>query len=162
MDGRPKRSEATYLAAGKDRYGERRGLGISEIAFKVAQADIPGVLILENTFHAPGGPARHLHHDQDEWFYIAEGEFLMEIGSERFELRQGDSIFGPRGVPHVWAYTGSATSAAQGRIVIAFFPAGQMEAFFREATKANAMPPQDPELWRRHGMELLGPPLLRG
>ena len=26
-------------------------------------------------------------------------------------------------------------------------------------TKANAMPPQDPALWRAHGMELLGPPL---
>jgi len=38
-------------------------------------------------------------------------------------------------------------------------PAGKMEAFFREVTKANAMPPQDPELWRAHGMELVGPPL---
>jgi len=28
-----------------------------------------------------------------------------------------------------------------------------------EVTKANAMPPQDPELWRAHGMELVGPPL---
>jgi hypothetical protein len=40
-----------------------------------------------------------------------------------------------------------------------FTPAGKMEAFFREVTKANAMPPQDAELWRAHGMELLGPPL---
>jgi len=38
-------------------------------------------------------------------------------------------------------------------------PAGKMEAFFRAVTKANAMPPQDPALWRAHGMELLGPPL---
>jgi hypothetical protein len=36
---------------------------------------------------------------------------------------------------------------------------GQMEAFFRTVAQANAMPPQDPELWRAHGMELLGPPL---
>ena len=43
---------------------------------------------------------------------------------------------------------------------IAFLPAGKMEAFFREVTKANAMPPQDPELWHAHGMELHGPPLL--
>ena len=35
---------------------------------------------------------------------------------------------------------------------------GAMEAFFRKVTQANAMPPQDPELWRAHGMELLGPP----
>lgn len=147
------------IATGEDRYGERRGLGISVIAFKVTPADSAGILVLENTFYAPGGPARHLHHHQDEWFYIAQGKFLMEIGTERFELREGDSILGPRGTPHVWAYTGGAESGAPGRIVVAFFPAGQMEAFFREVTKANAMPPQDPELWRRHGMELLGPPL---
>jgi hypothetical protein len=34
-----------------------------------------------------------------------------------------------------------------------------MEAFFREVTRTDAMPPQDPALWRVHGMELLGPPL---
>ncbi len=44
-------------------------------------------------------------------------------------------------------------------MLIAFMPAGKMEAFFREVTRANAMPPQDPALWRAHGMELMGPPL---
>ena len=34
-----------------------------------------------------------------------------------------------------------------------------MEAFFREVTKAGAMPPQDSGLRRAHGMELVGPPL---
>jgi hypothetical protein len=32
-----------------------------------------------------------------------------------------------------------------------------MEAFFREVTRANAIPPQNPEFWRAHGMELVGP-----
>ena len=49
--------------------------------------------------------------------------------------------------------------AGRGRILVTFLPAGQMEAFFRIVTRANAMPPQDPQLWRDHGMELLGPPL---
>jgi len=44
-------------------------------------------------------------------------------------------------------------------MLITFLSAGKMEAFFREVTKANAMPPQDPELWCAHGMELLGLPL---
>jgi hypothetical protein len=48
---------------------------------------------------------------------------------------------------------------AGGKILIVFTPAGQMEAFFREVTQANAMPPLDPALWRAHGMEILGPPL---
>jgi quercetin dioxygenase-like cupin family protein len=142
--------------AGADRFGEHRGLGISEIAFKVVPQDSGGLLVLENTFHARGGPARHLHHDQDEWFYALEGEFAIEVGAERYTLHPGDSLLAPRKVPHVWAYVGGA---ARGRILITFLPAGQMEAFFREVTKANAMPPQDPAVWRAHGMELVGPPL---
>jgi hypothetical protein len=44
-------------------------------------------------------------------------------------------------------------------MLITFMPAGKMEAFFREVTKVNAMPLQNPELWRTYGMELIGPPL---
>lgn len=40
-----------------------------------------------------------------------------------------------------------------------FLPAGQMEAFFRKVTRADAMPMPDPALWRAYGMELVGPPL---
>ena len=143
------------VAAGEDRFGENRGLGISTIDFKVSPKDGSGLLILENTFHAKGGPPRHLHHDQDEWFYAVEGEFIIEVGSERIWMKPGDSLLAPRRVPHVWAFIGDI----RGRMLIAFMPAGKMEAFFREVTQANAMPPQDPALWRDYGMELLGPPL---
>lgn len=146
---------ALVVAAGEDRFGEQRSLGVSTIAFKVVPHDSSGLLILENTFHTKGGPARHLHYDQDEWFYVLEGQFLIEVGQQRWQLQPGDSLLAPRQVPHVWAFVG----AGQGRILITFQPAGQMEAFFREVTKANAMPPQDPQLWRAHGMELIGPPL---
>ncbi len=146
---------AILVAADQDRFGEHRGLGISSIAFKVTPQDSHGLFILENTFTAPGGPARHLHYEQDEWFYVVEGEFIFEVGQDRFRLKPGDSLLGPRQVPHVWAFAGGM----RGKILIAFMPAGKMEAFFREVTKANAMPTQDPELWRAHGMELLGPPL---
>jgi hypothetical protein len=78
-----------------------------------------------------------------------EGEFLFEVGAERFQLHLGESLLAPRRVPHVWAFVGEG----RGRILVAFFPAGKMEAFFREVTRANAMPPQDPGLWRAHGME---------
>jgi quercetin dioxygenase-like cupin family protein len=144
------------IASGQDRFGEHRGLGVSMLDFKLSTGDTDGGLfVVENTFHEKGGPARHLHHDQDEWFYALEGEFRFEIGQERLTLKTGDSVIGPRRMPHVWAYTGGGT----GRILVAFAPAGKMEEFFRQITKANAMPPQDPALWRAYGMELLGPPL---
>ncbi|GAB1422505.1 hypothetical protein MASR2M15_27390 [Anaerolineales bacterium] len=144
-----------FIAAGEDRFGESRSLGVSSITFKVVPQDSDNLLVIENTFHHKGGPARHLHHDQDEWFYCVKGEFIIEVGQERFSLHPGDALFAPRKVPHVWAYVGNQT----GTMLITFTPAGQMESFFREVTKANAMPPQDPQLWRAHGMELLGPPL---
>ena len=147
---------AFLVAANEDQFGENRGLGVSSITFKVTPKDSNGLFIIENTFHTQGGPARHLHYDQDEWFYVVEGEFILEVGQEKFSLKPGDSLLAPRSVPHVWAYAGGTT---RGRILIAFMPAGKMEAFFREVTQANAMPPQDPALWRAHGMELLGPPL---
>lgn len=143
------------VGANEDQFGEHRGLGVSEITFKVTPKASNDIFIIENTFHEKGGPAKHLHYDQDEWFYAVEGVFLFEIGQEQFRLQPGDSVLAPRKIPHVWAYSGTQ----RGRILIAFKPAGKMESFFREVTKANAMPPQDPELWRSHGMELLGPPL---
>jgi quercetin 2,3-dioxygenase len=86
---------------------------------------------------------------------VVEGEFILEIGPERLRLNRGDSVLAPREVPHAWAYVGDTT----GRLLVTFLPAGKMEAFFREITKANAAAPQAPELWRAHGMELKGPPL---
>ncbi len=147
---------AVSVVAGEDRFGQVRSLGISTIQFKLTSQDTGGLFILENTFHARGGPARHLHFDQDEWFYAVEGEFVIEVGQDRTRLRPGDSLLAPRRVPHVWAHVGNGL----GRILIAFTPPGMMEAFFREVTTTNAMAPQNPELWRDHGMELLGPPLV--
>lgn len=57
---------ALLVASGKDRFGEHRRLGISTIAFKVVSQDGTGLLIIENTFREKGGPARHLHYNQDE------------------------------------------------------------------------------------------------
>ncbi len=133
--------------------GEHHGLGVSVLDFKLPTGDADsGLFVVENTFHEKGGPAPYLHHEQDEWFYALEGEFRFEIGEQHLTLKPGDSVLGPRRVPHVWAYTGGGT----GRILVAFAPAGKMEAFFREITKANAMPPQDPALWCASGMELVG------
>ena len=147
------RATAGVVMAGEDLSGERHGLGVSVIAFK---AITPELLVLENTFHAPGGPPRHLHLAQDEWFYALEGEFVVEVADVRHVLRPGDSVLGPRRVPHVWACTG------RGRLLVAFTSAGAMEAFFREVTRADAMPSQDPAVWAAHGMEVVGPPLSPG
>ncbi len=141
--------------AGEDRFGEYRGLGISRIDFKLSAQDSDGnLLILENSFREKGGPARHLHYEQEEWFYAVEGEFIIEVGQQRSRLKPGDSLLAPRGF-----LTSGRLPAADSPDPDRLYPCGQDGGIFREVTKANAMPPQDPELWRMHGMELLGPPL---
>jgi quercetin dioxygenase-like cupin family protein len=56
-------------------------MGITTLAFKVATADTgAGLFVIEQTNHAKGGPPRHVHPDQDEWFYVVAGEFVVEVG----------------------------------------------------------------------------------
>jgi mannose-6-phosphate isomerase-like protein (cupin superfamily) len=148
------------VAAGQDRFGEHRALSINSIDFKVTTQDSENLFIAEVTFHAKGGPPRHLQYEQDEWFYVLEGEFIFEVGFEgsveRRRLTAGDSLLAPLRVPHVWAFVGEGV----GRILTVCMPAGKVEAFFREISKVNAPPASDPEVWRAYGMEYLGPPLL--
>ena len=139
-----------------DRHGVHRNVGIGILSFKVTTADSNGtILVAEIAHHAKGGPPRHLHLDQDEWFHVMEGKYIVEIGDERYLLGPGDSAYGPGGVPHCWANV----SEGPGRITFVFTPAGRAEAFFLEITKANAMAPTDPAFWLPFKMALVGPPL---
>ena len=47
-------------------------------------------LVVEIAHRAKGGPPRHLHHHQDEWFHVIEGEYIVEIGEERYRLGPGE------------------------------------------------------------------------
>jgi RNA polymerase sigma factor (sigma-70 family) len=81
--------------------------GANEVAFKVAAQDTHnGLFTIEQISQRKGGPPRHLHHAQGEWFYIMEGEYVFEVAEQRMRMRPGDSLIGPRGVAHVWAYVG--------------------------------------------------------
>ena len=161
---RPEGAERHGFRVGsdQDRFGERRKVfGFLPIDVKVAGVDTDGgLLILEQIDERKGGPPRHTHAGQDEWFHVVSGSYVVEVGEERFELGEGDSVLAPRGVPHVWAHVGEGT----GRMLIGFQPAGQMEAFFAEATRLDGIPkgPDLVRLFREHGMELVGPPLPTG
>lgn len=53
----------------EDRNGQFKVLGISSIAVKVSKQESSDVFAVEITLQQKGGPAKHLHYDQDEWFY---------------------------------------------------------------------------------------------
>jgi quercetin dioxygenase-like cupin family protein len=147
------------VPAGGDLLGRRRKVfGRLPIDLKVVGGQTDGgLLVLEQIDDAKGGPPRHVHPAQDEWFYVIEGNYVVEVGDARFYLGSGDSILAPRGVPHVWAHVGEGT----GRMLVEFHPAGRMEAFFTQATQLSGVSsgPEMARLFSEHGMQLLGPPL---
>lgn len=144
------------IRSGEDRLDEDHSLGITSIAFKVLTRDTNGELfIIEHTTRQKGGPPHHIHPYQDEWFYVIEGEFLFEVGHDRLTLRRGGSVLAPRNLAHTWAFVGDHG----GKMLISYTPAGKMEAFFREVTKSNSMPPQDKALFEKFDLILTGPPL---
>ena len=143
------------VPAGEDRFGYFKTLGISSVAFKVTSQESKELFVVEITLVQKGGPAKHVHLYQDEWFYVVEGEFLFEVGDERFHVKPGDSLFGPRKVPHVWAFT----KGTQGRMLFIVTPIGDLEKFFIDAAKTNKAPGPDQNQWRPYGLEWVGPPL---
>jgi quercetin dioxygenase-like cupin family protein len=144
------------VLSGEDRLDEAHNLGITTIAFKVLTRDTNGELfIIEHATRQKGGPPRHIHPHQDEWFYVIEGEFLFEVGHDRVTVQPGGSVLAPRNIPHVWAFVGNHG----GKMLISYTPAGKMEGFFREVTKGDRMPPQDKALFERFDLILTGPPL---
>ena len=50
-----------------------------------------------------GGPGLHIHHQDDEIFYVISGEFLFQINEEIFMGKKGDTVFVPRGMAHTYA-----------------------------------------------------------
>jgi quercetin dioxygenase-like cupin family protein len=146
------------VEAGQDRFGEKHSLGFSSILFKVVPRETNGgLLIIEHMHLGNGGPPLHFHLHQEEWFYVMEGEVLFQLGSERKRLGAGESVLGPRGVPHGFVGVGEKPA----HMVIAFTPAGKMEAFFREVAVPNG-PAMDAAVFAKYDMRYVAPPLVAG
>ena len=85
-------TDPVYVRAGSDRDGVHKTLGISTIDFKVTSADTGGAMLaIENTNRGKGGPAKHMHPAQDELFCVIDGEYIIVIGDQRFDLKPGDT-----------------------------------------------------------------------
>ena len=142
-----------------DRYDFKRILPNGTTTFKVSSRDSHGgFFAMEHRHLKKGGPPRHLHTVEDEWFYVLEGEYLVEIGGKMHRLNAGDSVLGPRGVPHAFAFVGERS----GRFLITYAPAGRMEEFFDTRDRqpgGRSTYVNDAEKMRAYGMELTGPPI---
>lgn len=149
------------VESNKDRYQEELLVMGGKFDCKVSSKDTDGDLLIYHTIReSKGGPAFHVHHSQDEWFYVINGEFIVKVADDIFVLKAGDSAFAPRTIPHAFA----KTSEGEAQMLVLFQPAGLMEDFFLQLSKVSADVPQNQEktlkeLWAKHGMEIVGPPL---
>jgi quercetin dioxygenase-like cupin family protein len=80
-----------------------------------------------------------------------EGEVAFQIGEKRVQLKPGESVLGPRRVPHCFC-----SIAPQSRMLIAFTPAGMMEKFFLDATP-DPKRALTAEFMNRYEMQWVGP-----
>ncbi len=110
------------------------------------------------------GSPLHIHHREDEWFYILEGELRFWVGGQHIRAGAGSFVYGPRGIPHTFM-----VESAEARFLVGVEPAG-FENFMRalsEPAPSRTIPPPapqppDPERLRlvaeQFGIEIIGPP----
>jgi quercetin dioxygenase-like cupin family protein len=82
----------------------------------------------------------HVHHDEDEGFFIIEGEISVYIDDKDIKGRPGDFIFAPKDVPHRY----SVDSPGHARMLMMFSPSG-FENFVRATSvPATSLTPPPP------------------
>jgi quercetin dioxygenase-like cupin family protein len=111
-------------------------------------------------------PPRHVHSQEDEAFYLLEGEITFFIGEETHEATPGTFVSAPRGVPHSYTF-----ETEEIRMLVLLAPGG-FEEFFRPpllSEPAQAMEPPPPAegppdvpamvaALEQRGVEVVGPP----
>jgi quercetin dioxygenase-like cupin family protein len=143
--------------------GEARWWFGALAVIKATAAQTGGRLtVIEVTEPAGAEAPLHVHHRDDEAFWILEGTVTFEVGDETIEARQGDFLFAPRDVPH--RYT---VGEAGCRMLFILTPGGFDEMMVASSAPAasRTLPPpstEEPD-WERlatviaaHGCEMLG------
>ena len=134
--------------------------GAIELVIKIPGAATDGAFaVFEDVVRPGAGPARHLHRDQDETFFVEDGRFDFEIEGTLIHAGPGDIAFVPKGVVHAFKNVG----ADHGRLRFMFTPAGESEAMFRAFLAAAHKRPLTletmNEIAMNYGQTFVGPPL---
>jgi mannose-6-phosphate isomerase-like protein (cupin superfamily) len=120
--------------------------------------------LLESWVRAGSSPPLHVHHREDESFWVLEGQVRFVCGDEEFTAGPGSFVFLPRGVPHTFRVEGEEDAH-----LLTLLTPGGGEGFFVEAGRTPEGPglpppgPPDVEKLKRvsatYGAEIVGPPL---
>lgn len=96
------------------------------------------------------GSPLHIHHREDEYFLILEGTVHVVFGDRTLDLRAGETIMMPRGIPHAWV---NRSDMPLHKLVV-FTPAGFEQLCIAMATPGLVDPSR---LRERYGLETIGP-----
>jgi mannose-6-phosphate isomerase-like protein (cupin superfamily) len=117
--------------------------------------------LIDNLMPAGFASPYHMHRNEDESFYVVDGDMTFYVGEERVKGGVGAFVYGPRGVPHGFEVEGTAPA----RILLQNYPAG-FEGFpmeVGELAKELTIPPaQPPDMERlmaiaaKYDIEILG------
>ena len=84
---------------------------------KIGKADTNGSYGLLEILVPPGlGSPWHVHPEEDEWFYVLDGNLTFYVGDTRLDLTTGGFAFGPKGVPHTFIGAGPGPDARACRL----------------------------------------------
>ena len=126
------------------------------------------VAVTENRAPRGYGSPLHVHHQEDEWFYILSGELTFWIDGRVITATEGSFVYGPRDVPHTFT-----VSSDEARFLLVIEPAG-FEQFLLELSEpaqsatlppATLTPPAPEAMMtaaEKYGIEVLGPPGIPG
>lgn len=135
-----------------------KGVNANVLDVKISGSDTDEQLaIFEQTSLSPGkGTPLHIHHNQDEVFYVLDGAYYFQVGDEKFNLTAGDSIFLPRKVPHAWTQV-----SEKGKMTVVLQPAGKLENFFVTMAALDHEPTtaEVANIFAINEMQVVGPPL---
>jgi mannose-6-phosphate isomerase-like protein (cupin superfamily) len=134
--------------------GEYLRFGEVEILVRASAADTGGAFTVFEE-NQPVDTPLHVHENEDELFYVLEGEHVFTVGEDEVYAGPGGLVFAPRGIPHAQR---RAVPRA-GRILVLTAPAG-LEGFFRELADADRAGTLGPEAYasasKRYGVTWLG------
>lgn len=148
------------VETGSSRPGKSIAVSGRRILVKVSGTDTGGSFAL---FEVPAasnaGPGLHMHHVENEHFYVLEGELDVQVGAEIVRLGPGGSVYAPKLIPHTWQPAGTRDV----RFLTLAQPAGNLERFLIDLSSLQQRGSLEPAavkaLFQRHHMELVGPPL---
>jgi quercetin dioxygenase-like cupin family protein len=133
--------EPIFVGPGQTRHADGRSLVVAdELQCKVRTSDLGGRLCIMLAEHGPWeGAPLHTHRDGDEWFYVAKGEFVYEVGGKLHRVVEGGSLVAPQGIPHRYI-----NGPMPGTLIIGLTPGGRLEEFFEEGARRRRNPSPTP------------------